>query len=97
MAYAKRMKFNSLTHDAQALAYLVDRVGIDNVFVGTDLPFDMAPPRPTETLHAGVGAAAAKQIAVTNVAVAGQCGYCFSGIFTTAYTMASRQLSRPPV
>jgi aminocarboxymuconate-semialdehyde decarboxylase len=68
-AYAKRMKFDSLTHDAQALAYLVDRVGIDNVFVGTDLPFDMAPPRPTETLHAGVGEAAAKQIAVTNAAV----------------------------
>ena len=68
-AYAKRMKFDSLTHDAQALAYLVDRVGIDNVFVGTDLPLDMAPPRPNETLHAGVGEAAAKQIAVTNAAV----------------------------
>jgi aminocarboxymuconate-semialdehyde decarboxylase len=68
-AYAKRMKFDSLTHDAQALAYLVDRVGIDNVFVGTDLPFDMAPPRPTETLRAGVGEAAAERIAETNAAV----------------------------
>jgi aminocarboxymuconate-semialdehyde decarboxylase len=66
--YAKRMKFDSLTHDAQALAYLVGRVGADNVFVGTDLPFDMASPKPTATLRAAVGEATAKQIAETNAA-----------------------------
>jgi aminocarboxymuconate-semialdehyde decarboxylase len=66
--YAKRMKFDCLTHDAQALAYLVDRIGINNVFVGTDLPFDMASPKPTTTLRAAVGEAAAKQIAETNAA-----------------------------
>jgi aminocarboxymuconate-semialdehyde decarboxylase len=65
-AYAKKMKFDSLTHDAEALGYLVARVGARNVFVGTDLPFDMAAPRPIATLEAAVGETEANQIAETN-------------------------------
>ncbi len=67
-ACARRIKFESLTHDAEALAYLVDRVGAGNVFIGTDLPFDMAPPEPVTTLHHAVGPAAAKRIGETNPA-----------------------------
>lgn len=34
--------FDVITHDAQALRYLVERVGAGQVVLGTDLPFDMA-------------------------------------------------------
>jgi aminocarboxymuconate-semialdehyde decarboxylase len=67
--YAKRMNFDSLTHDAQALRYLVDRIGAGNIFVGTDLPFDMASPSPIATLSAVVGETQTKLIAETNPAV----------------------------
>jgi aminocarboxymuconate-semialdehyde decarboxylase len=67
--YAKRMNFDSLTHDAQALGYLVDRIGAGNIFVGTDLPFDMASPSPITTLSVAVGETQTKLIAETNPAV----------------------------
>jgi aminocarboxymuconate-semialdehyde decarboxylase len=65
-SYARRMKFDSLTHDAKALGYLVERVGAANVCAGTDLPFDMASPRPVGILHEAVRAPEAKRIAETN-------------------------------
>lgn len=34
--------FDVITHDPQALRFLVDRVGAERVVLGTDLPFDMA-------------------------------------------------------
>jgi hypothetical protein len=33
---------DTITHDRMALTCLVERVGADNVAMGTDLPFDMA-------------------------------------------------------
>lgn len=42
-AYLDRLWFDTITHDAAALRYLVERVGVDRVVFGTDLPFDMAP------------------------------------------------------
>jgi aminocarboxymuconate-semialdehyde decarboxylase len=67
--YAKRMNFDSLTHDAKALKYLVDRIGAGKIFIGTDLPFDMAAPSPIATLSAAVGKTQTKLIAETNPAV----------------------------
>jgi aminocarboxymuconate-semialdehyde decarboxylase len=67
--YARRMKFDTLTHDVPALAYLAARVGTDNLFIGTDLPFDMASPRPIETLRGAVGETVAMQIAEKNAAI----------------------------
>jgi aminocarboxymuconate-semialdehyde decarboxylase len=66
--YAREMKFDTLTHDADALKYLVSRVGAGNVFVGTDLPFDMAPSKPMATLRAAVTPSEVETIAKTNPA-----------------------------
>jgi aminocarboxymuconate-semialdehyde decarboxylase len=67
-AYVGQIKFDTVTHDSQALAYLVSRVGAENVYMGTDLPFDMATPEPMRALNEAVDAATAKQIAETNPA-----------------------------
>ena len=49
--YLDRIWFDSITHDAGALRYLVERVGVDRVVFGTDLPFDMAPEEPLGDLR----------------------------------------------
>ena len=38
----RRFHFDALTHDAQALRFLVEKAGADRVAIGTDAPFDMA-------------------------------------------------------
>lgn len=50
-AYLDRLWFDTITHDAIALQFLVDRVGADRVVFGTDLPFDMAPPTPVDEVR----------------------------------------------
>ncbi len=37
-----QLYFDTITHDAAALRYLLDRVGSRHVVLGTDMPFDMA-------------------------------------------------------
>ena len=46
----KRFYFDTLTHDAQALGYLVKLVGAERVVLGTDSPFDMGDENPRATL-----------------------------------------------
>ena len=46
--YLKRFYFDTVTHSAKALAYLVDLVGVDQVMLGSDYPFDMGNERPAE-------------------------------------------------
>jgi aminocarboxymuconate-semialdehyde decarboxylase len=46
--YLGRLWFDTITHDAAALRYLVGRAGADRVVFGTDLPFDMAPVAPLD-------------------------------------------------
>ncbi len=41
-AYLGRFWYDCLTHDENALLYLIDAVGIERVVFGTDWPFDMA-------------------------------------------------------
>jgi aminocarboxymuconate-semialdehyde decarboxylase len=53
---------DTITHDAAALRFLVERVGAENVAMGTDLPFDMATPEPVAALEAAVDADAALRI-----------------------------------
>jgi len=67
-AYIGRIVFDTITHDRGALEYLVHRVGADNVVMGTDLPFDMATPRPMDELLAAVDATTAKKISESNPA-----------------------------
>lgn len=61
-AYFGRIVADTITHDAAALRYLVERIGADNVAMGTDLPFDMATPGPVTALAKAVDADTARQI-----------------------------------
>jgi aminocarboxymuconate-semialdehyde decarboxylase len=67
-SYVGRLWFDTITHDAQALRYLVDRVGAEHVVLGTDLPFDMAPPDPVAELTDALGAELATRIGEENPA-----------------------------
>ncbi len=61
-AYFGRIVVDTITHDAAGLRYLVERVGADNVAMGTDLPFDMATPEPVAALEEAVDADAAQRV-----------------------------------
>jgi aminocarboxymuconate-semialdehyde decarboxylase len=61
-AYLGRVFVDTITHDAAALRFLVDRVGAANVVMGTDLPFDMATPAPVAALEDAVDAETARLI-----------------------------------
>ena len=50
----RRFHFDSLTHDAAALKYLVELVGADRVCLGSDYPFDMADPDPVAGVQAAL-------------------------------------------
>ena len=64
--YFGRLYFDTITHDAQALRYLVERVGVGQVVLGTDLPFDMALADPVATLTEALDEAQVEAVAVTN-------------------------------
>lgn len=51
----KRIYFDSLVFEPQALRYLIDLVGPDHVCIGTDAPFDMADDDPRATIDAVPG------------------------------------------
>ena len=51
----KRIYFDSLVFDPQALRYLIDLVGAGHVCIGTDAPFDMADDDPKATIDAVPG------------------------------------------
>jgi len=59
---------DTITHDREALRYLVSRCGAENVVMGTDLPFDMATPTPVDALDEAVDESTAKAIAEDNPA-----------------------------
>jgi aminocarboxymuconate-semialdehyde decarboxylase len=60
--YYGRLFVDTITHDAAALRFLVERLGAGNVAMGTDLPFDMATPGPVAALEEAVDAATARQV-----------------------------------
>lgn len=61
-----QLYFDTITHDASALRYLVSRAGLDHVVLGTDLPFDMALARPADTLAEALSDEQAQAVGVTN-------------------------------
>lgn len=67
-AYVGQIQFDCLTHDRQALSYLLSRVGADNVLMGTDLPCDMATQRPWDDLCSVADQETARKVTETNVA-----------------------------
>ncbi len=63
----KRFYFDTITHDPEALRFLVSLVGADHVLLGTDIPFDMADLAPLKTLRAaGIEAAELELISGKN-------------------------------
>lgn len=51
----RRFYFDALTHDAEALRFLIEKVGADRVAIGTDAPFDMAEEDPIGMIDAVPG------------------------------------------
>ena len=47
-AYLRRFTYDTITHDPDALRYLVDTVGADRVMLGSDFCFDMGYERPRD-------------------------------------------------
>lgn len=45
-----QLYFDTITHDVAALRYLVERVGLAHVVLGSDMPFDMSEDRPMDAL-----------------------------------------------
>ena len=52
--YLDRFWFDTLTHDRDSLAFLLQRVGADRLALGSDYPFDMADPDPVGTVRATI-------------------------------------------
>jgi aminocarboxymuconate-semialdehyde decarboxylase len=61
-AYFGRIFVDTITHDTAALRFLVERVGAENVAMGTDLPFDMATPDPVGALEKAVDEETARRV-----------------------------------
>jgi aminocarboxymuconate-semialdehyde decarboxylase len=66
--YVKVLYFDTITHSATALKYLIETVGAEHVLLGSDYPYDMGDPEPLTSLRAtGINAAQLDQIACANV------------------------------
>ncbi|MGH2597991.1 MAG: amidohydrolase family protein [Candidatus Rokuibacteriota bacterium] len=50
-AYLRRFTYDTISHDAGALRYLIDTVGADRVMLGTDFCFDMGYERPLDVIR----------------------------------------------
>jgi aminocarboxymuconate-semialdehyde decarboxylase len=62
-SYLRNIYCDSLTHDGQALRFLLDRIGTDHVLTGSDYPFGMRCDNPVEAVLA-LGLAPTQQHAV---------------------------------
>jgi aminocarboxymuconate-semialdehyde decarboxylase len=51
----RRLFFDTITFDSRALRFLIDRVGVERIGLGTDSPFDMADPIILERIAAVPG------------------------------------------
>lgn len=49
---ARRLYYDTVLHDPQALAFMVERVGVERVVLGSDYPFEMGDPDPVATVQA---------------------------------------------
>jgi aminocarboxymuconate-semialdehyde decarboxylase len=67
-AYLGQIAIDCLTHDRDALRFLLTKAGAGNVVMGTDLPCDMATPDPWTELVAVAGEETAARIADDNIA-----------------------------
>lgn len=63
IAYAGQLYFDTITHDAKTLRFLIDQVGLENVVLGTDFPYDMSPRDPIGDIRAVAGEDGLRMIA----------------------------------
>jgi aminocarboxymuconate-semialdehyde decarboxylase len=49
--YLKKFYIDTITHSGPALSYLIDLVGVEQVLMGSDYPFDMGYDRPAELIE----------------------------------------------
>lgn len=54
---------DTITHDAAALRYVIERIGAENVLLRTDLPADVATPDPMAALAEAADPDAVRTIA----------------------------------
>ena len=64
--YLKRFFVDSLVHDTQALLYLVDLFGEDQIVLGSDYPFPLGEDRPGQLVEASLPEKARDQILYRN-------------------------------
>lgn len=65
--YLKLLNFDTITHSAMALEYLVANFGADHVVLGSDYPYDMGDPEPVASLRAArIDGTSLEQIASAN-------------------------------
>ncbi|MEN3279058.1 MAG: aminocarboxymuconate-semialdehyde decarboxylase [Solirubrobacteraceae bacterium] len=69
-SYLRRLYFDSLVHEPELLAALVERVGADRVLMGSDFPFDMGNPDPVAHVHATPGLDDAARAAICGATAA---------------------------
>jgi aminocarboxymuconate-semialdehyde decarboxylase len=67
-SYLGQVLLDPITHDTDALRYLIAKVGAENLLLGTDLPFDMATPEPMAALRAACDEETVARIAERNPA-----------------------------
>jgi aminocarboxymuconate-semialdehyde decarboxylase len=60
--YVKLLHFDTITHSAMALEYLVANFGAEKVLLGSDYPYDMGDPEPVESLRQSKIAAAEREL-----------------------------------
>jgi aminocarboxymuconate-semialdehyde decarboxylase len=46
----KQFYFDTISHNKEALEFLISRVGLDKVLMGTDYPYDMGDMKPLQSL-----------------------------------------------
>ncbi len=62
--YLERFYFDTVTHSVPALSYLIDLVGVEQVMMGSDYPFDMGYERPAELVEQVPGLSIADRQAI---------------------------------
>ena len=62
--YLKKFYFDTITHSGPALSYLIDLVGVEQVLMGSDYPFDMGYDRPAELIEQLPGLTQAEKQAI---------------------------------
>ena len=60
--YVKLLHFDTITHSAMALEYLVANFGAENVLLGSDYPYDMGDPEPVASLGKTIIAGAEREL-----------------------------------